>query len=82
MKFINVPVFITSLCIGIFLSYISLPRPQVVFVYPTPENIDKIQYRDETGTCFSFSSHFVKCPANTKQIREYPVQTLKEENIY
>lgn len=82
MKFINVPVFIVSLCIGIFLSYISLPRPQVVFVYPTPENANQIQYRDEVGACFRFSSHPVKCPSDTKQIREYPIQTLREENKY
>jgi len=80
MKFIDVPVFIISLCIGIFMSYISLPRPHAVFVYPTPENIASIQYKDQTGTCFGFTSHHVKCPKDAAKIREYPIQTLRDNN--
>jgi len=78
MKFISVPVFIVSLCIGIFLSYITLPRPHVVYVYPTPENLNQIQYKDESGTCFGFTKHHVKCPTDEKNFREYPVQMLKK----
>ncbi len=80
MKFISVPVFIISLCLGIFLSYITLPKPHMVFVYPTPENKDQIQYQDETGTCFGFTSHQVKCPKDPREIREYPMQMLKDNN--
>jgi len=78
MKFISVPVFIVSLCIGLFISYATLPSPHIVFVYPTPENLDEIQYKDETGTCFGFTSHQVKCPKDKKQIREYPIQTMNK----
>jgi len=80
MKFISVPVFIASLCIGIFLSYITLPRPHTVYVYPTPDNLEKIQYEDEAGTCFGFTSHQIKCPKNRKDVREYPIQMLKDNN--
>ena len=80
MKFLSVPVFIVSLCIGIFISYITLPTPHTVYVYPTPDNLDKIQYRDEAGTCFGFTSHPVKCPTDEKKLREYPVQALKDSN--
>ena len=44
MKFISVPVFIISLTIGLFLAYITAPNPGVIYVYPNPDNIDKIQY--------------------------------------
>ena len=40
MKFINIPVFIISLAIGIFLVYVGNPRPSVIYVYPTPDNLD------------------------------------------
>lgn len=82
MKFINVPVFIASLCIGLFISYISLPSLHTVFVYPTPDNINKIQYKDDSGTCFGFTSHKVKCPTDKKLIREYPVQNTQKDHEY
>ena len=78
MKFINPTIFIISLCIGLFFSYITLPNSQVIYVYPTPDNIDKVQYKDEGGTCFEFNSSEVECPNDSKLIREYPMQSRKE----
>ena len=46
MKLINVPLFIASLSFGLFLVYITSPRPDIIYVYPTPDNLDKIQYKD------------------------------------
>lgn len=82
MKFINIPLFIVSLCIGLFISYITTPSPHMVFVYPTPENLDKIQYKDESGTCFGFTSHHVKCPSDKRKIRQYPIQTIRKDNTH
>ena len=75
MKFINIPVFIVSLAIGIFLAYITTPLPGVIYVYPNPENIDNIQYKDESGTCFGFSSYKTECPKDANLVRNYPVQS-------
>ena len=36
MKFINVPIFIISLAIGLFICYITTSKTEVIFVYPTP----------------------------------------------
>ena len=36
MKFLNVPLFIVSLAIGLFVSYISMPPAQIIYVYPNP----------------------------------------------
>lgn len=85
MKFINIPAFIISLSIGIFLVYIGNPRPSVIYVYPTPDNVDQIQYKDRSGTCFGFEAQQVTCPANKKLIREYPIQegrNKKNQSIY
>tara|TARA_B110000908_G_scaffold154897_1_gene192630 strand:- start:95 stop:319 length:225 start_codon:yes stop_codon:yes gene_type:complete len=74
MKFLNVPVLIISLSIGLFFSYVIKPNTNIIYVYPTPENIDKIQYKDKGDNCFGFTSKEVKCPSNQAKIRQYPVQ--------
>ena len=74
MKFINVPVFIISLAIGIFLVYIGSPRPDIIYVYPNPDNEHTMQYKDKSGACFGFESEQVDCPNNQHLIRNYPVQ--------
>lgn len=77
MKFINFPTFVISLCIGLFLSYITLPPSQIVYVYPTPDNSNSIQYTDKNDICFRFDSVETVCPADNKLIREYPMQSAK-----
>ena len=37
MKFLNVPLFLVSLAIGLFVVYISMPATQVIYVYPNPD---------------------------------------------
>jgi len=74
MKFISVPVFIVSLAIGIFLVYISNPKPDIIYVYPKPDNLDKLQYKDKSGTCFRFQAEEVACPKDKSKITGYPVQ--------
>lgn len=80
MKFVNIPIFLLSLTIGLFYTYITAPRPNVIFVYPTPENINQIQYKDEGGTCFGFDAHEISCPQDDKQIRQYPMQALNKKD--
>ena len=74
MKFINVPVFILSLALGIFVVYISLPPSQVIYVYPNPDNDDKIMFKDKADNCFRFTSKEVKCPKDENKIRSYNIQ--------
>lgn len=74
MKFIIPQVFIISLAIGLLITYAITPRADVIFVYPTPDNVDKIQYRDKGGTCFGFSREEVKCPHDKNMIQRYPLQ--------
>ena len=74
MKFINIPVFIVSLSIGLFLVYIGNPRPDIIYVYPNPDNMHKMQYKDKSGACFGFTAEKIKCPSRLSLIREYPIQ--------
>ena len=74
MMFINVPIFITSLAIGIFLAYITMPPTQVIYVYPNPENEHKISFKDKADNCFRFKSTEVNCPDDASKIRYYNIQ--------
>jgi len=74
MKFINIPLFITSLAIGLFVVYISMPSTQIIYVYPNPDNEDKISYKDKADNCFHFRSKLVNCPDDVSKIRSYNIQ--------
>ena len=73
-KYFHLPTFIISLALGFFIVYIQSPNYTKIFVYPNPDNEDKILYKDRTNTCYKFKSKEVKCPANTSEIRSYPIQ--------
>ncbi len=74
MKFLNVPLFIVSLAIGLFVSYISMPPAQIIYVYPNPDNEDKVTFKDKAENCFHFTSKEVTCPTDVSKIRSYHVQ--------
>lgn len=74
-KYINFPAFIISLVIGFFFVYITVPDKKIIYVYPTPENIDQIQYKDKTNTCFSLEQTEVKCPIMDNNVINIPIQT-------
>jgi hypothetical protein len=44
-----------------------------VEVYPTPHNIDKIEYKDESENCFNYKIKDVKCPSDKNKIKLLPV---------
>ena len=73
-KYIDVPIFIVSLVFGLLIMYYTMPDLRKIYVYPTPENIDLLQYKDKAGNCFSYKQHEVSCPTNPKKISKIPVQ--------
>jgi hypothetical protein len=75
LKYINIPVFIISFAIGMFFVYIVVPETRSIIVYPTPENVSLLQYRDATGSCFQIRETVVECPSNEKEISKVPPQS-------
>ena len=74
-KLINIYVFIISVLFGIFGVYIlGEGENRKIYIYPTPENIDIIQYKDATSTCFEFVQTEIQCPINKSQISKIPAQ--------
>ena len=74
MKYINVRVFIISLAVGLFLTYITNIPPSVIYVYPTPENRQKLLFKDKADNCFQFNAKTVSCPSDLKKIKNYTIQ--------
>ena len=74
LNFFNTPSFIISLAIGIFFVYIGSPQNQIIYVYPKPDNLNKILYKDKANTCFQFTSKNVPCPPKESAITKYPIQ--------
>lgn len=75
---IHIPTFIVSFSIGLFLVYLFEPKKRVIYVVPTPDNQNDIQYKDLTNTCFSFKSREIRCPSNQSVIKRYNPQEQKE----
>jgi len=73
-RFISLPIFLIALAIGTFLVYISAPTDKNIYVYPTPENLDKFVWQDGSGTCFGWEKTEVNKPTNLKNIKTIPVQ--------
>ncbi len=73
-KYINIPVFIISFAIGMLFVYLYTDEKRVIYVYPTPETVDKLQYKDSTGACFHFKQMEVECPKKSSDLAKLPVQ--------
>jgi hypothetical protein len=73
-KYINFPVFLVSLAIGILFVYLFQPELNVIYVYPTPDNQNKILYKDKTDNCFKFNAEEVECPDDKSKIKNIPIQ--------
>ena len=73
-KYIDVPIFIVCLVIGLLIMYYTMPDLRKIYVYPTPDNVDLLLYKDKAGNCFSYREHTVSCPTNPNKIAKIPVQ--------
>jgi hypothetical protein len=71
--------FFLSLTIGMLLVYITIPRPDVILMYPTPENAGKVVYQDMAKNCYKYEVNTIQCPTNEKEIRDITVQGVDIE---
>jgi len=73
-NYISLPIFLISFAVGIFFIYILGPEMKTIMVYPTPENVDKILFKDKADNCFSFEETEVDCPSDESLISQIPIQ--------
>lgn len=73
-NYIDFKIFIISLAIGLFLVYINQKQPTIIYVFPTPDNIDNITIKDKANNCYKFNAQEITCPKNKKLISTIPLQ--------
>ncbi len=73
-KYIDIKLFLWSLFLGIFFAYITGPQQQVIMVYPTPDNNNKLSFKDKSDTCYHYDAIEVECPSDDKLINNYEIQ--------
>ena len=73
-KYIDFRFFIITLTFGLFLVYITNQKPNIIYVFPTPDNFDKITVKDKANNCYKFNINKVSCPKDQKLISPIPPQ--------
>ncbi len=74
LKFINVPVFLLSLLVGLVFVYFSSAPTRIIHVYPTPDNANQVQYKDQADICHHFLPKQVACPSDKNKIHNISMQ--------
>ena len=75
LNYISIPIFLISFAVGIFFIYILGPEMKTIYIYPSPENVDKVLFKDKADNCFVFKDESVDCPSNISEIFSIPMQS-------
>ena len=74
LNYISIPAFIISFAIGLFFVYVLGPNMKKVLIFPSPENVDKVLFKDNADSCFYFKPVEVSCPSDESKITNTPIQ--------
>ena len=72
MKWMLLLLFFASFGVGMAFISMSPVEHKTVLVFPTLNNIDKIQYKDNAENCFKFKAKMVRCTPSAEAV---PMQT-------
>ena len=75
LHYISIPVFLISFAVGLFFVYVLGPEMKTIYIYPSPENVDKVLFKDKADNCFYFEEQLVECPKDESQISKIPMQS-------
>jgi len=70
------PIFMISFSIGILIVYLTSSPPREIMVYPTPDNVDELMYKDNADNCFKFTPSEVACPSDKNSIDKIVPQSF------
>tara|TARA_A100001035_G_C27610610_1_gene420696 strand:- start:529 stop:765 length:237 start_codon:yes stop_codon:yes gene_type:complete len=73
-KYFNLKFLILGILFGVLAVHFSENEKKIINVYPTPENVDIVQYKDSAENCFNFENIVVNCPSDVSKINTIPVQ--------
>lgn len=74
LKYISIPIILTSFIIGLLFIFILGPDEKKIYVYPNPTNFNNIQYKDDAEQCYEYELKNIKCPLNPFLINTIPSQ--------
>jgi hypothetical protein len=69
----NFKSFLAGFIVGLIYIYFKDPELKVKVMFPTPFNAGKVTYKDDSDTCFEYTSQKVQCPKDNKLVRQQPV---------
>jgi hypothetical protein len=75
LNYISIPIFLVSFAVGLFFVYILGPEMKKIYVYPSPETINKVLFKDKADNCFYFKEEVVECPSDESLISTIPIQS-------
>jgi len=75
LHYISLPVFLISFAVGLFFIYILGPEMKTIYIYPSPENVNRVLFKDKADNCFYFEEEAVECPKDESLISHIPIQT-------
>jgi len=73
-NYISIPIFLVSFIIGLLFIYILGPEMKTIYIYPSPENVDKVLFKDKAENCFYFEEESIECPNDENLISKIPMQ--------
>jgi hypothetical protein len=73
--YISLPIFLVSFAVGLFFVYILGPERKTIYIYPSPENVNKILFKDKADNCFLLEEQQVECPKDESKIFTIPIQS-------
>ncbi len=74
-NYISLPTFLISFAIGLLFIYLMGPEMKTIYIYPSPENVDKLLFKDKADNCFYFEEENVECPKDENLISKIPIQS-------
>lgn len=60
--YINFKVFLLAFLVGVIAVYLTAPMHDVVYKFPSPDNVGKFTYKNESdNSCYKFIAKSVVC---------------------
>ena len=63
METVHLGAFLLAFVAGGVLVYYTAPPTDTIVVYPTPGNVQKVEYKDRAGNCYRYNAKKINCPS-------------------